>query len=103
MNKMLFKAIMIQGALIWIFGAIPSTILGAMVAFQIPSGNLVAQICMFMPLFYANLDALTLLYFIRPYRDYIKKMFGNFLIWIRLKKVAPSSAPIMDTNVLNLS
>uniref|UniRef100_A0A914CRV7 Uncharacterized protein n=1 Tax=Acrobeloides nanus TaxID=290746 RepID=A0A914CRV7_9BILA len=103
MNQMLFKAIVIQGALVWICWTYPATILGAMVVFQIPFESLIAQICMFMPLFYATLDALTLLYFIRPYRDYTKKTFGDFLMWIRLKKVAPSPTSVMDANVLYLS
>jgi hypothetical protein len=100
MNTMLFRALNIQFLIVEVTWATPGLIIGAVLVLRFEYASFIAQICLFFPLFYPIFEILALLYFVTPYRNFIKGCLDRILLKIGMKKVMPNTSPYFINNTI---
>ena len=73
LNKMLFLALLAQSAIIYVWVGFFYVIL-FFLFYKLPYGVLISQLVSSTTLFYPTLEIMVLLYFIKPYRQYVKEI-----------------------------
>uniref|UniRef100_A0A914CLQ9 Uncharacterized protein n=1 Tax=Acrobeloides nanus TaxID=290746 RepID=A0A914CLQ9_9BILA len=100
---MLFLALTIQLAMIVVLFFLPVGILEMMALTQFNYASLYEPIALFPILLYPIIDVIVLMYFVKPYRTYVKELYGKFLRMMRLKKTEPIMVDAVQANILNKS
>jgi hypothetical protein len=79
LNITLFFTLLVQITMIQFTWVNLFWVFGGLIIFRVKNGSLIALIYSFVPLFYPILEISTLIYFIKPYRVYVKKLvYGKF-------------------------
>ena len=102
MNKMLFIALLAQTAILCIWMGFFYVILFFLVL-KWPYGVLVSQLVSSITLFYPTLEIMVLLYFIKPYRQYVNEIMeklGRYVKTILLGTQVQESIVQLPNNKL---
>lgn len=91
LNTQLFRALTVQLVLIVTFFFIPILVTEIFVFFQMDYGNFYIQLALMPILLYPILDVAVLMYFVKPYRIYVKELYRKCLKNIRVVDEAPVS------------
>ena len=97
LNRMLFKALLIQMFVIAVGWVIPFVIMIEVVIFKIRYASFIAQICLFFLMVYPIMEVIVLLYVVKPYREFILKIIHEMLVKLRLK-TSSEIEPILFIN-----
>jgi hypothetical protein len=102
MNTMLFRALNMQISIIVVSWTMPGIIMVVVLVSKIEYANFIIQICLFFPLLYPIFEIMAILYFVKPYRDFITSCLNRILLSIGVKKVTPNVAIGFITNTPGL-
>jgi hypothetical protein len=90
MSKMLNRTLHIQLIAYSISVGIPLCIIGAMYFLRIANANLIVHVCIASMTIYPILEIFTLLYFIKPYKEYMKFLMNKIMVMLKLRKTQPA-------------
>lgn len=83
MNKMLFQTLLIQISFCGLFALLPLMTIQSLIITKKIDGSLYGEYAFFVILLFPLLEPITILYFIKPYRDFIKNAFERIREMLR--------------------
>ena len=87
---MLFRALNIQYIIIMLFYSGPAFSIVFIITTRIKYANFLAQLCLMELMIYPILELSVLLYFVKPYREFIRTKFNRLMNVIGLNRFQPA-------------